>query len=42
MAVACVGGKEVLGCDGTASGVEDWSNLVISTGVDETGGSCMG
>ena len=36
------GGKEDLGSDGTSSGVGDSSNLVISTGVDETGGSCMG
>lgn len=42
MAVGCDGGKEDPGCDGTLSGVEDSSNLVISTGVDETGGSCMG
>lgn len=42
MAGDCGGGKEDLGCDGRLSGAGESSKLVISTGVDETGGSCMG
>lgn len=42
MAVDCGGGKEDCGCGSTLSGVGDASNLVISTGVDEIDGSCIG
>jgi hypothetical protein len=35
-------GREGKGCDGTVSDAEAASNMLISTGVDEIGGSCMG
>lgn len=38
----CDGGKEDMVCDGISSGNGDSLNLVNSTGVDESGGFCMG